>query len=129
MSLTHQEIAEAFSRHDFNAAYGYLAGGVVWNLVGGQQLVGRDSVIAECENSASYLTTVETRFVKFRVLSGEDWVVVDSTAVYESPQEARSTVASCDIFQFSAGMIVEITSYNIAISQPLDPELTTRNSG
>lgn len=29
-SLTHQEIAEAFSRHAFGAAYGYLAGGVVW---------------------------------------------------------------------------------------------------
>jgi hypothetical protein len=120
MALTHQEIAEAFSRHDFNAAYGYLAGGVVWNLIGGQQLTGRDRVIAECENSASYLATVETRFVKFRVLSGEDWVVIDSTAVYESPQEARSTVASCDIFRFSAGMIVEITSYNIAISPPID---------
>lgn len=117
MSLTQQEIAEAFSRHDFGAAYGYLAGGVVWNLVGGQQLVGRDSVIAECENSANYLATVETRFTKFRLLAGEDWVVIDSTAVYESPEEARSTVASCDIFRFSAGMIVEITSYNIAISQ------------
>ena len=121
MSLTHQEIAESFSRHDFGAAYGYLAGGVVWNLIGGKQLVGRDSVITECENSASYLATVETRFVKFRALSGEDWVVIDSTAVYESPEEARSTVASCDIFRFSAGMIVEITSYNIAISQPPQP--------
>jgi hypothetical protein len=120
MSLTHQEIAEAFSRHDFDAAYGYLAGGIVWNLVGGQQLVGRDSVIAECESSAKYLATVSIRFVKFRVLSGDDWVVIDSTAVYESSDEGHSTVASCDIFRFSAGMIVEITSYNIAISQPLD---------
>lgn len=120
MALTHQEIAESFSRHDFGAAYGYLAGGVVWNLIGGKQLGGRDSVIAECESSAAYLATVSTRFVKFRLLSGDDWVVIDSTAVYESPEEARSTVASCDIFRFSAGMIVEITSYNIAISQPLD---------
>lgn len=120
MSLTHQEIAEAFSRHDFSAAYGYLAGGIVWNLIGGKQLVGRDSVIAECESSAAYLATVTTRFVTFRLLSGEDWVVIDSTAVYESADEGLSTVASCDIFRFSAGMIVEITSYNIAISQPIE---------
>lgn len=117
--MTNQQIAEAFSRHDFEAVYGYLAGGVVWNLIGGKQLMGRDSVIAECESSASYLATVTTRFVKFRLLSGEDWAVIDSTAVYETSEAERSTVASCDIFRFSAGMIVEITSYNIALGQPL----------
>ena len=115
MDLTKQQIAEAFSSHDFRNTYPYLAGNITWTMVGGEQLVGRDQVVRTCEESARYLDGVETRFSRFRVLAGADWVVVDTEAAYEGADGEKSVVASCDIFEFAGAMVVNITSYNIEL--------------
>lgn len=115
MSLTHDLVAEAFSRHDFTAVYDHLAEDVQWSLVGGEQCEGREAVVEWCERSAGYLATVSTRFSKFRLLSAGDHVVVDSTAEYTAKGEEPSVVASCDIYRFAGGKVAEVTSYNIEL--------------
>ena len=110
-----EEIARAFSGHQFEAAYPYLDDDVSWSLVGGQELTGKEAVRAECEESASYLAGVTTDFRRFRALVGPDWVVIDSLAEYTDPQGEVSAVASCDIYDFSDGLIRRIASYNIAL--------------
>ena len=115
MSLTQEQVAEAFSRHDFAAAYDHLAEDVRWSLVGAEQCEGREAVVEWCERSVDYLATVTTRFSKFRVVSGGDHVVVDSTAEYTAEGEQPSVVASCDIYRFAGGRVAEITSYNIEL--------------
>ena len=117
MSLHNDQIAEAFSRHDFQTAYDYLSDAIVWDIVGGEQYAGREKVIEACKSSAEYLATVSTRFLKFRVLPAGAYVVVDSTAEYSSAGQPTAIIASCDIYHFSDGRITEITSYTAELGQ------------
>ena len=86
-------------------------------LVASEQYAGREKVIEACESSAQYLATVSTRFLKFRVLSAEGYVVVDSTAEYSSVGQPSAIIASCDIYRFSDGNVTEITSYTIELGK------------
>ena len=43
MELTNEQIAEAFSRHDFEASYPYLAHDVRWNIVGERLVEGKET--------------------------------------------------------------------------------------
>ena len=118
MSINIDQIAEAFSTHRFAATYPYLSDDIKWNIVGGEELVGRDAVIDRCEQSAKDLATVSTTFTKLKVTRAELWVVVESVAQYKDDENRISTVASCDVYQFSDERLVEITSYNIELNKP-----------
>ena len=115
MELTNQQIAEAFSHHDFEASYPYLAEDIRWNIVGERLVEGKENVIAVCRESAAYLSGVTTEFGKFRSIVTEDCVVIDSVAEYTSKEEERSLVASCDLYDFTNGRVSEITSYTVEI--------------
>lgn len=115
MELTNQQIAEAFSHHDFEAAYPYLTEDVRWNIVGQRRVEGKEKVIAVCRESAAYLTGVVTNFVKFRTVVTDDCVVIDSVAEYTNKEEKPSYVASCDIYDFTNGKVSEITSYTVEV--------------
>ncbi len=58
---------------------------------------------------------VSTEFSQFRVLLGNDWVVIDSVATYAAVDAPTTTVASCDIYRFRDGRVTELTSYNIEL--------------
>jgi hypothetical protein len=110
------QIAEAFSSHDFASVHPYLAEDVSWQLVGGEVLSGREAVLRQCEESAAYLATVTVAFSKFRILSGEAHVVIESVADYLEAGTSSSRVASCDTYRFDGQRLIEITSYNIELS-------------
>jgi hypothetical protein len=116
MSVRIEQTAEAFSRHRFEECYHHLAADIRWRLVGGREIVGRDAVIAACEDSAGYLRLTTTTFTAFQVMVGPDFAVVDSTAEYVDTDGDRSVVASCDIYRFSGEQLVAITSYNIELT-------------
>jgi hypothetical protein len=88
---------------------------VRWNLVGSEQLVGKDAVRATCDASANALAGVETIYHRFDVRVTDTYVVVESTATYRDGDDQESVVASCDIYDFVSGQLVEITSYNIEL--------------
>jgi limonene-1,2-epoxide hydrolase len=115
MELTNEQISEAFSHHDFEAAYPYLTDDVRWNIVGQRPIEGKEKVIAVCRESAAYLTGVVTNFVKFRAVFTDDCVVIDSVAEYTDKEEHLSYVASCDIYDFTNGKVSEITSYTVEV--------------
>jgi limonene-1,2-epoxide hydrolase len=115
MELANEQIAEAFSRHDFEAAYPYLTDDIRWNLVGERRVEGKEKVIAVCRESAAFLTGVTTNFVKFRTVATDDCVVIDSVAEYTDKEEKSSRVASCDIYDFTNGKVSDITSYTVEV--------------
>lgn len=117
MSLTINQIAEAFSSHRFAETYPCLSDSIRWNNVGGEEYIGRDVVIDQCEQSASYLSTVSTTFTKFKVTQAQACIVIESVAQYKDNEDRLSIVASCDIYQFADELLVEITSYNIELKQ------------
>jgi SnoaL-like domain len=116
LNLSIEEIARAFSGHDFNAVYPFLSDDVSWTLVGEEQLTGKADVIATCERTAGYLAGAKTEFRRFRTLVGEDWVVIDSLADYIDCDQETSTVASCDIYDFRDDALVAISSYTIELT-------------
>ena len=118
MALNDEDVARAFSSHDFEAAYPHLADDISWNPVGAPLLEGKEAVKSACQDSAGYLANVETNFHSFRVITSEDAVVVDTVADYTDPDRTVSRVASCDIYRFVDGKVAEITSYNIELSDP-----------
>ena len=110
------EIARAISSHRFEEAFPYLADDVSWTIVGAEPIAGKAAVIATCEESAAYLSGVTTEFRRFRTVVGENAVVIDSLADYVGPDGEKSTVASCDIYDFVDGRLTSIVSYNIEVA-------------
>jgi limonene-1,2-epoxide hydrolase len=115
VELSNEQIAEAFSRHDFEASFPYLAQNVRWNIVGESLVEGKENVISICRESSAYLMGVTTHFVRFRSVVTDDCVVTDSVAEYSDKEGERSRVASCDLYDFTNGKLSEITSYTVEI--------------
>ncbi len=115
MELTIKQVAEAFSRHDFQKAYPYIADDVRWNLVGSQPFSGKDAVVKACNESAAYLVTTTTTFSKFKLVADGDTVVIDTLAEYVDEKQESSLIASCDIYDFADGKLAEITSYTFEL--------------
>jgi hypothetical protein len=78
MSRTIADIAEAFSRHEFEETYQHMLEDIDWQLVGEKHIRGRGSVVAACEETRKSLISVRTTFSKFRVITAERSVVIDS---------------------------------------------------
>jgi len=61
------------------------------------------------------LRDIETTFKRFKVITTDDFVVIDSQAEYVGDDGESSHVASCDIYEFIDGRIAAITSYNVEV--------------
>lgn len=115
MDTTIAEIASNFSRHRFDQTYPFMLDDIEWTQVGGMHARGKDAVVSVCEESAKYLTQVTTTFHHFRVIETNDCVVIDTRAEYVDNQDGPSSVASCDIYDFTNGKLAGITSYAVEI--------------
>jgi hypothetical protein len=110
------QIARAFSSHQFADTYPYLSGEVRWDVVGGELITGRDAVIERCNASAAYRANVFTTFQRFKVVVGAESVVVDTLATYADSDKETTVVASCDLYDFVDGTVVEIRSYTVEVN-------------
>ncbi len=113
MSLTIEQIAEAFCSYRYTEIFPCMADGIKWNIIGTDEFVGRETVIAQCNNAAKFLETVSPTITKQKIHRAEACVIVEGAAQFRDRDNQISMVASCDIFQFSDGRLVEITSYVI----------------
>ena len=118
MSLDIDQIADAFCTHRFVVTYPYMADEIKWTIVGREELMGREAVIDKCAEGAKFLETVSTTYTKLKIYRAETCVVVEGAAQFQDQENQTSSVASCDVFQFSDGRLVEITSYNVELNKP-----------
>ena len=118
MNLDIDQIAEAFCSHRFGVTYPYLADEIKWTIVGQEELLGRAAVIDRCDQSARFLETVSTTMAKLKIIRAEAVVVVEGAAQFQDQENQTSSVAGCDVFRFSDGRLVEITSYVIELNKP-----------
>jgi len=77
MSLDIHQIAEAFSSHRFVVTYPYMADEIKWNIVGREELMGREAFIDRCAETAKFLETVSTTFTKLKINRAETFVFVE----------------------------------------------------
>jgi ketosteroid isomerase-like protein len=115
MTMTIESVARAFSSHRFEDALPHMDDDVVWELVGSEDLTGKQAVADVCESLAQDLKGVQTTFETFRTIVTGDCAVVDSVARYLSSDSSLSRVASCDIYDFVDGRLVRIRSYNVEL--------------
>ena len=94
MQTTIKQIAEAFSRHSFEMTYPHLRDDIRWNLVGDTTLVGKESVMAACNQSATYLASISTTFRKFQVIAEGNCIVIDTISDYLDENNETTTVYS-----------------------------------
>ncbi len=118
MSLDIDQIAEAFTSWRFAETYPYMADEIKWNIVGREELMGRAAVIDRCTDAAKFLETVSATLTKLKIIRAETCVIVEGAAQFQDQENQTSSVASCDVFQFSDGRLVEITSYVIELNKP-----------
>jgi hypothetical protein len=111
MNLDIEQIAKTFISHNFDETFPYMADGIKWNVIGRHELLGRDAVMAQCAEAKKFLATVATTFTKLEVSRAGNTVFVEGACLFRDPKDQSSRVASCDVFQFSDGRLVEITSY------------------
>ena len=83
MSLDIHQIAEAFSSHRFVVTYPYLADEIKWNIVGREELMGREAVIDRCTEAARFLETVSTTFTELKTNRAETCVVVEALSNFK----------------------------------------------
>lgn len=112
---TIQQVAEAFSSHQFREIYAFLHPQVEWTLVGAARLEGIDQVRYACEQSLAQLEQTSTQFLRFKTVAGPDAVAIDSVATYVDEKWRSSFVRSCDVYEFTEGYLTAITSYTAEI--------------
>ena len=112
--MNNREIAESFSQHRFQDTFDRLAPDIVWRLVGNSDLHGRDEVIAACRSTLKENEGTVTTWLRFVSTGDGPVVAVDAIGRYESP-DGVSAVSSCDIYEFTDGMITLITSYAVEV--------------
>jgi ketosteroid isomerase-like protein len=115
MSDIPRRTAEAFSGHRFADAYPALADDVRWDLVGEEQLVGKQAVIDACEGTVAALGDGSTEFLRFVVVADGDRVAVDTVARYTGADGTTGTVSSCDVYEFAGDRLTAIRSYAVEL--------------
>ncbi len=113
MSLSIDQIAETFCSWKFAETFPYMAEEIKWNVINRAELLGRDAVIEQCGKAIKFLDTVEGTVTRLKSSRSGDTVFVEAAAQFRDKQNRTSSVASCDVFRFSDGQLVEITSYVI----------------
>ncbi len=115
MSDIPRRTAEAFSGHRFADAYPALADDVRWDLVGEEQLVGKQAVIDACEGTLAALGDGSTEFLRFVVVADGDRVAVDTVARYTGADGTTGTVSSCDVYEFADDRLTAVRSYAVEL--------------
>jgi hypothetical protein len=100
MGLTIDQIAEAFCSHHFAETYPYMADEIKWTMIGRQELIGREAVIAHCIQGLKFLETVSTTYPKLKIYRADPFVIVEGAARFQDKDNQILTVASCDVFSF-----------------------------
>ena len=60
-----------------------MADEIKWNIVGREELVGREAVIDQCNKSAKFLETVSATITKLKINRAETFVVVEGAAQFQ----------------------------------------------
>jgi hypothetical protein len=80
------------------------------------------AVIARCTDAARFLAAVSATIARLKINRAETCVVVEGAAQFQDQENQTSSVASCDVFQFSDKRLIEITSYVVELNKPQPPQ-------
>jgi len=112
MDLTQKQIAESFSRGDFEPTYPYLSENIQWNVIKNFECKGKKEVIAQCEKTAKYFASITTEFHQLDVIETDNKVALTGTAELSKDGKRIEFISACDVYEFDdKKMLQKITSY------------------
>jgi ketosteroid isomerase-like protein len=112
--MTNIEIAKAFSNGAFEKVYTFIADNAEWTVIEESHFNGKQAIIDNCEQVASYFKSVQTNFKTLNVIAEGNKVVVNGTAEFLKENKQVAFVSACDIYEFNnKNQLQNITSYCI----------------
>ena len=112
--MTKTEIAKAFSNGEFEKTNKYISENAVWAVVEEDTFIGKQAIIANCEQVGNYFQSVTTNFKTLNIITDGNKVVINGTAEFLRDNKRVSFVSACDIYEFdNNNQITNITSYCI----------------
>lgn len=111
MTLSQEQIAEAFSSGEFEKVFPCLHDDIEWQVFGQFHVQGRAGVEKRCREIADYFKSVTTEFTQGTKVVSSDKVAVSGTAVFGKDGRRPEFVNACDIYDFRDGKLRRITSY------------------
>jgi len=112
MDLTQREIAQSFSKGDFEQTYPYLSEKIEWNVINNFLCKGKKEVIDQCKKSTEYFASITTDFEQLDVIDATNKVVVTGTAELSKQGKRIEFISACDVYEFNDNnMVQKITSY------------------
>lgn len=112
--MTQKQIAEAFSSGNFELTFPYLADNVQWTVVGDNFFEGKQTVMDNCGQIASYFKSITTNFKTINSIAGNNRVAINGTAEFIRDGNRVNFVSACDVYEFNNNNeLMTITSYCI----------------
>ncbi len=108
MSLNIAQIAEAFCSYRFVVTYPYTADEIKWNIVGREELMGREAVIDQCDKSAKFLKTVSATITKLKINRADTFIVVEGPAQFQDQENRTSAWPAVMSFNFRMGDLLRL---------------------
>ncbi len=118
MKHTTEEIAVAFSHGNFELTFAYLSEEVTWTVIGEKTFQGKAAVKENCERTANYFRSVETKFQITDIIAANNKVVIQGSAEFLEHGKRLNYTTACDVYEFSdQNELVRISSYCITTEE------------
>lgn len=112
MSISIKEIALFFSNGEFEKTNEHLNENIIWEIIGENVLEGKQAVMKNCEQTATYFKTVETHFKTTDAIVSKNRVIITGTAEFKKNGVCLNFISACDIYEFNGvNEIIRISSY------------------
>lgn len=112
--MTEEEIAISFSMGRFEEVYDYISSSAVWEIIESSTFIGRDEIITNCKNVATYFKSVETNFIMLSLECIGNKIAISGSAEFKRNNQLLSNVDAYDVYEFNEEKKLEkIYSYCI----------------
>ena len=117
MNTSIEQIARKFSEGAFDDVADHLAPGVLWTMVNGRTLQGKDKILDFCTGCDEETRPDSAPFPISRVISTNNIVVIEGSMGKVYGFEGVFFKSFCDVFRFENNLVTEIRSYCIAVNK------------
>ena len=115
----YSKLASDFSLGKFGEVYGAMADNIRWEIIGEQTLEGKEKVMVQCQNIATYFKSLSTDFKIHQTIQENVKVVIIGLGEFIREGKTVSKISACDVYEFdSENKISSLSSYCIEVFKP-----------
>jgi hypothetical protein len=108
MSLEIEQIAKTFISHKFEATFPYMADEIKWIVIGREENLGKEAVMAKCADARKFLATVTTTFEKLQATRAGETVFVEGACLFRDGEGQTSAWPAATSLSFRKGNLLRL---------------------